>query len=73
MYTSVRKSTNVLVATLLAIVLYGCGINSQVTHSFVDPKVKDLNLHGVMIIAVANEKSARTEFEDAFDYINNIR
>ena len=66
MYTSVRKSTNVLVATLLAIVLYGCGINSQVTHSFVDPKVKDLNLHGVMIIAVANEKSARTEFEDAF-------
>jgi hypothetical protein len=66
MYTSVRKTTNVLVATLFAIGLFGCGINSQVIHSFVDPQFKQLDLHGVMIIGVVNEPSARIEFEDTF-------
>lgn len=62
----VSMTTRVLVAALLAIAVSGCGINSQITHSFVDPQFKELELHGVMVVAVVNEPSVRTEFEDAF-------
>lgn len=55
-----------LLASLLVITFSGCGINSQVTHSFVDPQFKELDLQGVLIVAVVNEPSVRTEFEDTF-------
>ena len=66
MYLTISNTARLLVATLLVITCYGCGINSQVTHSFVDPQFKELDLHGVMIVAVVNEPSVRTEFEDTF-------
>mgnify|MGYP000026271296 CR=1 FL=1 len=55
-----------LVAATLAIAVGSCGINSQVTHSFVDPQFRELDLHGVMVVAVVKEPSVRTEFEDTF-------
>lgn len=66
MQHSVRQTTCLLVAVLFSLTLFGCGINSQITHSFVDPKLKDLDLHGVLIVAVVKEPSARIEFEDTF-------
>jgi hypothetical protein len=66
MYLTFSNTARLLVASLLVITCYGCGINSQVTHSFVDPQFKELDLHGVMIVAVVNEPSVRTEFEDTF-------
>lgn len=49
-----------------AIALAGCGINSQITHSFVDPQFKDLDLHGVLVVAVTKQQAVRVEFEDSF-------
>ena len=66
MYLISSNTARWLVAALLVISCCGCGINTQVTHSFVDPQARELDLHGVMIIAVVNEPSVRTEFEDTF-------
>jgi hypothetical protein len=66
MHNSVRQTTYLLMAALFSFALLGCGINTQITHSFVDPEFKDLDLHGVLIVAVVKEPSVRTEFEDTF-------
>ena len=62
----VANTARTLVAALLVLALGGCGINSQVTYSFVDPQFKELDLRGVMVVTVVNEPAVRTEFEDAF-------
>tara|TARA_R110001592_G_scaffold363392_1_gene687105 strand:- start:31051 stop:31692 length:642 start_codon:yes stop_codon:yes gene_type:complete len=62
----VSITARALMTALLVIAVSGCGINSQVTHSFVDPEFRELDLHGVMVVAVVNEPSVRTEFEDTF-------
>lgn len=46
--------------------LGACGMNSEITASYVDPKFKQLDLHGVLVVAVAREAATRIEFEDAF-------
>ncbi len=66
MRNSTTKSATLLVAVILLCTLSGCGINTRVTHSFVDPKFKELDLHGVLVVGVANQQSTRIEFEDTF-------
>lgn len=55
-----------LLAGTFALTLYGCSNNTEVTHSYVDPELKKLNLEGVLVLAVTQKKSSRIEFEDAF-------
>ena len=58
--------TRFLLASLSALTLSACCINSEVTNSYVDPKFKELDLHGVLVVAVTQKSSARIEFEDRF-------
>ena len=58
--------TRFLLASLSALTLSACSINSEVTNSYVDPKFKELDLHGVLVVAVTQKSSARIEFEDRF-------
>ncbi len=60
-----RLIVAMLFAALSVLGIAGCG-NSQIVHSYVDPVFKKLDLDGVLVVAVARKKSARTDFEDAF-------
>ncbi len=51
---------------LLAALLFGCSNNSTITRSYVDPVLKKMDLEGVLIIGVAQQRSSRIKFEDAF-------
>ena len=53
-------------ASILMLTISSCGSNSQITHSYVDPVLKKLDLSGVLIVGVTKQQSARIEFEDAF-------
>jgi hypothetical protein len=54
------------VALSLALVLSGCGGSSEITHSYVDPELKKLDLEGVLVVAVTKQQSSRVKFEDEF-------
>jgi hypothetical protein len=58
--------SRLLTAGLCALLIQACGTNSEITHSYVDPVLKKLDLDGVLVVAVAQKQSARAEFEDAF-------
>lgn len=49
-----------------SLLLIACTSNSEITHSYVDPKLKQLDLHGVLVVAVTKQKSSRIDFEDSF-------
>ncbi len=66
MLTFINRATGVALAGMLAFALSACGINSEITASSVDPEFKKLDLHGVLVVAVAKNASNRVEFEDAF-------
>lgn len=51
---------------LLLIFIAGCNTNSSITHSYVDPVLRKLDLDGVMVIAVTQEMEYRKDFENAF-------
>lgn len=53
-------------AIIFLLVLSGCGGNTEVTHSYVDPQLDKLDLEGVLVVAVTQKKSARVRFEDDF-------
>ncbi|MEH6581754.1 MAG: hypothetical protein V7754_07440 [Halioglobus sp.] len=55
-----------LLAGLLAIAVAGCSNSSEITHSYVDPVLKKLDLDGVFVVGVAQKETARADFEDAF-------
>ncbi len=46
--------------------LVGCAQNTEITHSYVDPVLKKLDLQGVMVVGVAQKYSSRQRFEDDF-------
>ena len=54
-----------LVTGLFVLAISACG-NSQITHSYADQELSKLDLDGVLVIAVAQQQSARIDFEDAF-------
>jgi len=51
---------------LLAVLIIGCSNNSTITRSYVDPVLKKMDLDGVLVIGVAQQRSSRIKFEDAF-------
>ncbi|MFT6956000.1 MAG: hypothetical protein ACJAYC_001002 [Halieaceae bacterium] len=51
-------------ALISGLVLSGCAQNTHITHSYIDPVIKKMDLHGVMIVGVAQKQSARVRFED---------
>ena len=66
MHTIPRALAPLLLASLSALAMLGCGGSSEVTHSYVDPELDKLDLEGVLVLAVTQQQSARVEFEDAF-------
>ena len=59
-------SIQILIVGLLTLMLSGCSNNSEITNSYVNPELHNLDLDGVLVVAVAQQKSARIEFEDAY-------
>ena len=55
-----------LSALLVLVLLSACNQNSEITHSYVDPVLKKMNLQGVMVIGVSQKPAARIGFEDEF-------
>jgi hypothetical protein len=53
-------------ALFTAALIYGCGTTSTITHSYVDPVLKKLDLEGVLIVAATQNEASRASFEDAF-------
>ena len=52
---------------LLVSLLSACSsINSEITHSYVDPKAASGEQQGVLIVGVSNKQETRKEFEDAY-------
>jgi nucleotide-binding universal stress UspA family protein len=51
---------------LLAALISACNTNSSITHSYVDPVLKELGLDGVLVIAISKKQEARKDFEQAF-------
>jgi hypothetical protein len=55
-----------LVAAALSLCLSGCGINSTISHDYVAPDIDQMQLSGVLVVAVAQKDEARRTFENAF-------
>lgn len=55
-----------LLGTVAVLALSACANNSTIVHSYIDPTVKNMDLEGVLVIAVTQKMPARIEFEDAF-------
>jgi hypothetical protein len=51
----------------------GCSTNTNITHSYVDPVLRKLDLDGVLVIAVSQKMEARKDFEQAFTETLNRR
>lgn len=66
MLKSTRDLPRIILLGVVAFALSACNINSEITNSYVDPEFKKLDLHGVLVVAVAKEAAARKEFEDVF-------
>lgn len=63
------RTRNRLLLVLSVFALYGlsgCSSNTEISHSYVDPKLNPDDLHGVLVVAVTQKKTARVQFEDAF-------
>jgi hypothetical protein len=56
----------ILLTGFLALILSGCSANSEIIHSYVNPDLAKMDLHGVLVVAVAREQSGRVTFEDEF-------
>lgn len=55
-----------LIIALLLVSIAGCSGNSRITSSTVNPVLSELDLQGVLVVAVAKKPSSRQDFEDAF-------
>jgi len=66
MFVSVKAVSRKLLAVACVLLLPACGINSQISASYVDPEFRKLDLHGVLVVAVTRQDAARVEFEDTF-------
>jgi hypothetical protein len=55
-----------LFTVISVLAVTGCGVSSTIKHSYVHPDLEALDLHGVLVVAVAKQQSSRIDFEDAF-------
>lgn len=55
-----------LTVILLTVLISACNTNTTITHSYVDPMLKKLDLDGVLVVAVSQKQEAREDFEQAF-------
>lgn len=60
---SVSRLVLVAICTLA---MWGCSNSTQITHDYVNPELKTMDLHGVLVVAVTRQPSSRRQFEDAF-------
>jgi hypothetical protein len=51
---------------LLALLVSACNTNTSITHSYVDPVLKKLDLDGVLVVAISKKQEARKDFEQEF-------
>lgn len=61
-----RKLSHALLAMVAVAALCSCGNNTTIKHSYVNPKLGAMDLHGVLVVAVTQEKNNRVSFENAF-------
>lgn len=66
MFNAKRLLTVLLSAGIYALIISGCGSNTEITHSYVNPELDKLDLEGVMVVGVAQQQTARVKFEDDF-------
>lgn len=66
MFNNRRLPTFLLSAGIYALIISGCGTNTEITHSYVNPELDKLDLEGVLIVGVAQQQTARVKFEDDF-------
>ena len=57
MLISATRPAAFVLAAIFTFALSACGINSQIVNSSVDPEFSKLDLHGVLVVAVAKEAS----------------
>jgi hypothetical protein len=55
-----------LSSLLLALQLLGCGTTANISNAWVDPELKDKDLHGVLVLAISEKEETRVDFEDAY-------
>lgn len=61
-----RASIKFLGLAVLSLLTASCSTNSTITHSYVDPLLSKLDLEGVLVVAVAQNRENRILFEDMF-------
>ena len=66
MPTLIVSPLRILLACAYALALSACNINSEISHSNVDPNFTTMNLHGVLVVGVTRSAENRVEFEDIF-------
>jgi hypothetical protein len=57
-----RISLSLMLLGLLA----ACSNNAEIKYAYIDPTVKNKDLHGVLVIGVAREQASRVRFETRF-------
>ncbi len=55
-----------IVLAFVVILLAACGTTSQITGTWIEPEIKDKDLSGVLVIAVAEKEEGRINFENAY-------
>ena len=55
-----------LLICIAALFLVGCGTTAEITNTWVDPKFKQKDLQGVLVIAIADNQESRVAFEKAY-------
>ena len=61
-----KRFIPILLVLTLGLMSACSSINSEITHSYVDPKAAEGEQQGVLIVAVSTKQSTRIEFEDAY-------
>jgi len=62
---NVRQSlVRLLLSGAFLVAVGGCGTNTEVIHGYMSPDVANLDLKGVLVVAVTRQQKARVRFED---------
>jgi hypothetical protein len=59
-------TSRTLLSLLLLCFLAACSNNAEIKYAYIDPTVKNKDLHGALVIGVAREQASRISFETRF-------